>query len=387
MAGRGKALIFLTFTFHFSRITSSGNLGDTLSQGQNLTIGDQLISSSQGYYLFFFQYVYDPSMGKYLHLLSPELNSVWLANVNNPLDSSAKLMIDDYGNLKILYQEDSQNVTIYSSKATNKIKATATLLNNGNLVLREMNSDSSVKQVLWQSFDHPLCTLIPGMRLGINKALRKTWNLTSWVGPNTPVLGSFTLGMNPNNTKELVIWWQGEVYWTSGPWNDGGFSNLKTEFGRHNFYFSYISNENETYFNYSTSSLESSFIFLNYLGQLNGQVSLSCNSQDNPALVSGCVPPKHPHCRDPDTYVSLVNFRYGNMSQEGYKRPETEKVSLYDCGVMCLNNCSCVAYAATTKDGTGCEMWSKETEFVASSLGRSVYFIPDNPNRKSKGSI
>jgi hypothetical protein len=41
------------------------------------------------------------------------------------------------------------------------------LLDSGNFILREQNSDGSTRQNLWPSFDYPTDTLLPGMKLGV----------------------------------------------------------------------------------------------------------------------------------------------------------------------------------------------------------------------------
>ncbi|KAJ1376367.1 PAN/Apple domain, partial [Sesbania bispinosa] len=174
----------------------------------------------------------------------------------------------DLYSLKV-YNNETEAIVLYSSKAAQKINASATLLNTGNFVLSQMNTDGTVN-TLWQSFDHPNYMLLPGMRLGFNRG----------------------------NRAEL-----------------------------------------------DTNIMD--------------RLKHTCSS-DNPSHVSGCVAQRFTTCRNQDTYVSMTNFKYGNMSQEGYKNEELEKLSLYDCGVKCLNSCSCFAYSSTTEDNTGCQMWIEE---------------------------
>ncbi|KAI4355651.1 hypothetical protein L6164_004401 [Bauhinia variegata] len=112
-------------------------------------------------------------------------------------------------------------IVVYKSDAAQAINASATLQDNGNFVLRETYPDGSTKRVLWKSFDYPNNILLPGMRLGINWGTGHKWSLTSWVGLNTPAQGSFTLRMDPDDKNQLVIWWCGIVYWTSGPPKNG----------------------------------------------------------------------------------------------------------------------------------------------------------------------
>ena len=56
----------------------------------------------------------------------------------------------------------------------------ATLLDNGNLVLRIVNLDGSPGRTLWQSFDYPTDSILAGMKLGFNYITKRNMSLTSW---------------------------------------------------------------------------------------------------------------------------------------------------------------------------------------------------------------
>jgi hypothetical protein len=107
------------------------------------------------------------------------------------------------------------------------------------------------------------------MKLGVDHKTGQTWSLRSWRGPDIPDVGSFTFGLDPNHTNQLVILFHGELYWTSGSWYKGYFnssSGLKDSYWN----FSYISNENETYFSYSVEKdvATSPMLWIGYLGRL-----------------------------------------------------------------------------------------------------------------------
>nr|POF06595.1 g-type lectin s-receptor-like serine/threonine-protein kinase [Quercus suber] len=125
--------------------------------------------------------------------------------------------------------------------------ASAMLLESGNFILREQNSDGSTSQVLWQSFDHPTDTLLPGMKLGISMKTTDIWSLTWWISESNPAKGTFTLtaGFNMDDESMLVIWWKGNTYWISGNWQNGHFEFVPRLSNERDISFSYISNENE----------------------------------------------------------------------------------------------------------------------------------------------
>ncbi|KAJ0007374.1 hypothetical protein Pint_29828 [Pistacia integerrima] len=142
---------------------------------------------------------------------------VWVANRHDALiHSSEGLVIDSYdGNLKILQDWGNPIAVISVQGAKNTV---ATPLDSGNFVLREINSNGTKGRVLWQSFDYPTDTLLPGMKLRFNLKTGHTWFLQSWITNDSPEPGSYTLGMNPNVTNQLIVSWleEREFYWTIG---------------------------------------------------------------------------------------------------------------------------------------------------------------------------
>ncbi|KAJ4718138.1 putative Receptor protein kinase [Melia azedarach] len=175
---------------------------------------------------------------------------VWVANRNFPIlsNESASLTVDSTdGNLKIL-RNGGDPIEITSVRGTGNTRAT--LLKNGNFVLCEMNSDGSTGKQLWQSFDYPTDTLLPGMKLGINLKTGQKWFLQSWsIESKSPVEGSYILGMDPNITNKLIIWKGGEVNWTSEVLGEKSYVSYAT--GPSLYNFSFTSNEEERYVNYS----------------------------------------------------------------------------------------------------------------------------------------
>jgi hypothetical protein len=123
--------------------------------------------------------------------------------------------------------------------------------------VKELNSDT--KGILWQSFDHPTDTLLPGMKLGINLKTGQKWMLTSWLTDKIPAPGGFSLEweLMENGTGQLVMKHRGNKYWVSGVGSNSDFENVGTMTSDWLYYnFSYVSNENESYFNYSSPDMD-----------------------------------------------------------------------------------------------------------------------------------
>ncbi|XP_042985342.1 G-type lectin S-receptor-like serine/threonine-protein kinase At2g19130 [Carya illinoinensis] len=130
----------------------------------------------------------------------------------------------------------------------------------------------NISTKFWESFDHPTDTWLPGAKLGVDKAGKVLKQLISWTDLEDPSLGlfSFSLRLDPNGSSEYILEWnRSQVYWSSGVW-DGNTFVFVPELKLNNvFNFSFVSNENETYFTYSRfdASLMSHFV-INSTGQI-----------------------------------------------------------------------------------------------------------------------
>ena len=332
---------------------------DTLVRGQEIKCGIELVSGGQGNFrLGFFSLTRNNYyLGIWYNDNSATLreNLVWVANRDIPIfNNSGSLTIDGYGNLKISYN-GGLSLVLYSGQEVSN--TSAVLLDTGNFVVLEQGSERQ----LWQSFDYPTDTLLPGMKLGINRRTGHTWSLRSWRGAKVPEVGSFTFGLEPNHTNRLVILWHGNLYWTSEPWNN---SDFELSYSRYDF--NYVSNENETYLYYSVNEniTTTPRLTMDYLGKLNdsSETLVHCSPSINVPIYldinSGCAVKKLPECKGPDSNLYIFPVLLGNSSN-GFKFNESESLTIVDCQAKCLNNCSCIAYASINEDGgAGCEIWS-----------------------------
>uniref|UniRef100_A0A1S4A9E0 G-type lectin S-receptor-like serine/threonine-protein kinase CES101 n=1 Tax=Nicotiana tabacum TaxID=4097 RepID=A0A1S4A9E0_TOBAC len=119
----------------------------------------------------------------------PRDKKLWVANRNTPiLNNSGLLTIDSTGILKIT-SGGKTVVNIAPPLLTGSL--IARLEDSGNFVLQDETRNST----LWQSFDHPTDSLLPGMKLGYNLTTKQNWTLTSWLNIYTPASGAFTLSL------------------------------------------------------------------------------------------------------------------------------------------------------------------------------------------------
>ncbi|PHT47232.1 hypothetical protein CQW23_11440 [Capsicum baccatum] len=304
------------------------------------------------------------SFDKYFDVYGgPDEMALWIANRDDPIiDSSGSLMVTPDGSLMISHSRG--DVILFSATPTTTTNLTAVLLDNGNFVLGELGTYGSVNRVLWQSFDYPTDTLLPGMKLGINSRTGHKWSLTSWVNDQVPASGSFTFGLDPNGTNQLIILWMGNVYWKSGPWPTGQFD------------FKYVSNEDEKYFIYTANGISGYTMSPSGLIQDRFEGNAKFGNCSNAIPDAGCVKQVLPQCRVAKKY--WFEFRQVFTYGDSFKFDENYPMSLSDCKAKCENNCSCVAYASVySGTGTGCEIWGNGERFetAQNDLGRGVFFL------------
>ncbi|XP_043690461.1 G-type lectin S-receptor-like serine/threonine-protein kinase SD3-1 [Telopea speciosissima] len=102
---------------------------------------------------------------------------------------------------RLVLFDNLSGLIVWSSNTSGLGVQTASMLNNGNLVLMD-----NAKKVLWQSFDSPTNTLLPGQALYFPQALR---------APSTTFISSY-YNLVIRHTGDLALIWENNVtYWGS----------------------------------------------------------------------------------------------------------------------------------------------------------------------------
>ncbi|KAI3723092.1 hypothetical protein L2E82_34436 [Cichorium intybus] len=356
-ADRGILMMLIVTLSCYSFSSPCYSRTDTLQRGQPLKVWDELNSPNMIFILKFFSFgtsispylgiFYNPNQrrtrGQYddYHLYGTD-KPVWVANRNNPItDIYGKLTIDVHGKLSIL-SDAGTVVDLFSPTPVLTRNASATLLDTGNFLLQELYPDGSVKRLLWQSFDYPTDTLLPGMKLGIDLKTGHRWSLTSWRRKDLPADGSFTLSGDSNGTGQIVIHRRGNIHWRSGSWKNGGFRNTDLQYSGPDVCLYYVSNETELSFRYLARTYDSQpALTMRLDGQLKGStlnVDVKCRSISD----IGCVEYEFEELNCRKHY--FVDKKYGNIYGDKYEYDERHNLSLYDCQRICWSNCSCMAY-------------------------------------------
>ncbi|XP_068669480.1 receptor-like serine/threonine-protein kinase SD1-8 [Aristolochia californica] len=397
-----KITPIFTFSFFcfFSFLPEISIAEDILTSTGSMTGDGGLISSGGTFKLGFFKP--GSSKNRYLGVWYNKVSIqtvVWVANRDKPLtNSSGVFKIGDQGNAIIVMGDGSLSWSSNHTKAKNPV---IQLLESGNLVLREEDDDDP-ENFLWQSFDYPSDTLLPGMKLGYDLRTGLDRYIRSWKSIDDPSPGESTYRLDHCGMPESYLLRGSVVKYRSGPWNGIRFSGVPEMQPGYIFQFSFESNKQEIYFKYdlikkslisrltvSPSGLLQRFTWLEESRVWNpiwrgpkdecddyavcGPFGV-CNSNGSPVCeclkgflskspqawflrdgTDGCVRTTPLACSKAD----------GFMKMKRMKLPDTEDSIVYkdmnlnECEDLCLKNCSCMGYASADirGGGSGCVTW------------------------------
>ncbi|XP_062012048.1 G-type lectin S-receptor-like serine/threonine-protein kinase At1g67520 isoform X1 [Rosa rugosa] len=377
-------LLFLIFAILW---TCHEAVTDTLKPGDTLNSSSFLVSA-KGKFTLGFHVINPNSKSSYLAIWQNYLNTwqktgkshAWIGNRYSPIvDPLGVLTLDVNKTLKIMHK-GGDPVVLYPASGPTSINSissvVATLLDSGNFVMQELNPDGSMKRVLWQSFDYPTHTLLPGMKVGVNHRNGHIWSISSWSSVYWPAPGPFTLVWDPNG-RELKIKRRGVVYWTSGIFRDGQFEFMKPydDMGMVRFEFSIVSNENEDYFTYTTASVNQSHKpewVLNIFGQLlelEGNVIAPADQCYGFNTDKGCQSRDYPSCRHiGDTFVENNGYFISLTSNQATEDDLNTSLTLSDCKEACWQDCDCLGFLSLFDNQTGCKFWVGNWVFSSHDL-------------------
>lgn len=273
------------------------------------------------------------------------------------------------------------------------------------MVVKESNENDPTK-FIWQSFDYPTDTLLPGMKLGWNFDTNTETFINSWkVTDQDPSFGDISFKMDYHGLPEIFLLDKGRRIYRSGPWNGKRFSGVpEMQPVTDSIKFNFVENEHEVFYTFSIGN-ESLFsrLSVNSLGKLqrltwiqSGQLWSTfwyapkdqcdnyrecgpygiCDTNASPVCqcVKGFRPKNHQawNLRDgsdgcvrnneldcgSDRFLKLVNVKLPETSSVFVNR----SMSVFECGEFCKRNCSCTGYAniEIVDGGSGCVMWLDE---------------------------
>ncbi|KAE8125446.1 hypothetical protein FH972_020253 [Carpinus fangiana] len=321
---------------------------NTIRAGQSLNTSETIVSSNRRYELGFSPTEYYSVNYYYVGIRYynvPGANVVWVADYSF-LNSSAVLTLDSDGNLLT----SDRNLTNISGDN----ETYARLLDTGNLVLKNRTS-----HILWQSFDHPTNTILPGMKV---KDAKTGWSLTSRESYASPYPGGFSL-QYLGSRKELILMEKSEAYWSSSLSGvladifviDGDYITLRSNYTNIDIRRIWLDisgnliTESGTYGPYKSDNLTTSCGAYPACGEFS-----ICKETADAVFKCDCLPgfkayPDRGCMRN--TYLSCSDgvqkdgfLRMSNVFlPTGHYGSDGENIS--GCESACLNRCSCIGYA------------------------------------------
>nr|GMD62816.1 G-type lectin S-receptor-like serine/threonine-protein kinase At4g27290 [Ipomoea batatas] len=233
--------VFLAFLCFFCNV---GGSTDSLRPGESVIPNRTLLSAGGNFELGFFRP--GNSSSSFLGIWYNSINNtvIWVANRESPLrqDSEAVFTLGYDGNLQLV-DGGGRNI-IWSTNISGGGGSTAAqLLDTGELVVKQGES------IVWESFNGDSDTLMPGMRLKVNKKTGKRNIIRSWSSSDDPRPGKFSWGMDPKGSPQFFIWKEDKPYYRSNLYQNGFTYNIYFPSGGYVSY-TYATENEEEYFSY-----------------------------------------------------------------------------------------------------------------------------------------
>ncbi|CAL5408589.1 unnamed protein product [Camellia sinensis] len=379
---------------------------DTITTIQSLKDGQLLVSGNKAFALGFFSP--GKSTNRYLGIWYNNVSEqtvVWVANRDRPInDTSGVLSLDNTGNLVIHGPDKKIPVWSTNVSASGNVFS-AQLLDSGNLVAFQGDGKGAV---VWQSFDYPTDTLLPLMKLGVDRRTGLSWFLTSWKSRDDPGIGEYSFKMDLIGYPEFFLYKGLVRLWRTGLWNGVRWSGVPTMTPKFIFNVHYVDNQNEVSMSYliNDTSIFSRMV-VNESGTIdrltwhtdhqqwigfwsvpgdqcdyyshcgaNGNCDSSVNAGEFECM---CLPGFEPklardwYLRDGSSGCKRKRRGGTCQNEEGFikmiraKLPDTstalvnKSIGLKECETECLKNCSCQGYSSAEISAggieSGCVTW------------------------------
>jgi hypothetical protein len=353
--------MYLSWLLCWSWSTTKAQKVDSLKPGDESFV----LHSKQGKFYITFGVFFGYNKQTYLYISNTyaEHDVAWFYDRNCPINlDSPVLSLDKFGVLKI-ESKTSRKLPIIIYSSPQPINNTvATILDTGNFVLEQIHHNGT-KSLLWQSFDHPIYTLIPTMKLGVNRKTGHNWSLVSTLTSLVVNSGEFSLEWEPKQ-GELNIKKRGKVYWKSGKLGRNGlFENIPANV-QHMYQYNIVSNKDEDSFSLKVKDHQNYKKIIGWELDSTGKLMSDEGEIGNADMCygynidGGCQKWEDiPTCRD-----------QGEVFQEkkgtpifGINTTTVEDNAQYgysDCKAICWRNCNCTGFELLYNNGTACLFYS-----------------------------
>ncbi|XP_047067237.1 receptor-like serine/threonine-protein kinase SD1-7 [Lolium rigidum] len=396
---------------------------DRLTPAKPLLPGDKLVSNGGVFALGFFSLDNSTAnlyVGIWYHNIA-ERTYVWVANRDNPIGNglSGNLVLTNTSGLVLSDSKGRILWTTANNVTTGSDGAVALLLDTGNFIVQSPNFTQ-----IWQSFDQPTDTLLPGCKLWANYKTHTTVHIVAWKGSQDPSSGKFSLTGDPSTGFQILVWRETSLYWRNGLWNGATASD------KNGYMWSEVVDDGEVI--YTTYNMDNntrrSHMKLDYTGDLLLRIWINRSwlvlfqlPGDGCRHYGSCGP--FGYC---DSTMSTLkcrclygfepvdgfsaNFSRGCVRKEalrchgdqfltlpGMRVPDkfvyVRNRSFEECTAECDRNCSCTAYAylnlssiLATGGPSRCLVWTRELVDLEKTgpIGASVYLrLAGSPGHSS----
>lgn len=385
-------LLTISLTIH----TISGQ--DTINTTQVIRDGETMVSSDGKFELGFFSP--GNSTNRYVGMWFKNVSVttvVWVANREAPLQNkSGALRVTTPGILLLI--NDANETTIWSSNTSRAVQnPVAQLLDSGNLVVRDAADEINY---LWQSFDYPTDTFLPGMKFGWNFLTGAHTYVSSWRTSEDPAPGDYTYYVDPTGYPQIVMAKNGVEVVRVGTWNGVRFTGMRNAVEDPIYNLTQVMNQNEVY--YREDAIDKSVISRFTISRSGSAQRLTwidrtqewrvylsvpsddCDSYNLCGAHGRCNIGNSPSCgclekfvaKDPVSWsradwlsgcvrrANLSCVGDGFLKYSGMKLPDSrqtqakQRLTLDQCREECLRNCSCTAYTPLElSNPSGCLFW------------------------------
>ncbi|THG11893.1 hypothetical protein TEA_012557 [Camellia sinensis var. sinensis] len=360
----GLKIPFL-FSSLFSILVVS-NAVDTITKTHSTAGSNTIVSSGGSFEMGFFSLGNSQNtyLGIWYKKISPK-TVVWVANREIPLiDSWGVLTIINPGIIALV---NSTGSVIWSPNVTGSTQdPVAQLMESGNLVVKDANDTS--EHFLWQSFDYPCNTLLPGMKLGKSFVMGLERHLSSWKSSDDPAPGEFTNWCDPQGYPQNILSRGSVDLFRTGPWNvvsgfvlsHDGVVEHWTWIDRTQEWILYLTGPTDNCDKYKLCGPNGSCNVRNLpsCGCLSKFVPRNQTEWGNRDWSNGCVRRTTLDCKSGDGFLKYSQYKMPDTRSSWFDK----NMTLRECEMSCLENCSCMAY--TNLDirggGNGCLLWFGE---------------------------
>ncbi|CAI9299351.1 unnamed protein product [Lactuca saligna] len=347
---------------------------DNITTGEFINDGPSYLESSgKKFQMGFFPHGKAAEVRRYVgiwYTMDPK-TVVWVANRDTPvLDSTGILTVAEDGSAKLL---NGKQVEYFSTDPSDGASSTALkLLDDGNAILINVISGN----ILWQSFQTPTDTLIPGMKMVDNNL-----KLTSWKSPEDPGSGSFEFQQYPGTNRYFILKESTKLQWKSGNKSTKSFDENQI-FPQA---FLLLSNSTTTRtrsiigkkcYTYSSCIKDESYLVIEPYSRAGCKRSSEIS----------CLPGSN------DAFMTKTMISMDDTTLPFYKSKNESA-----CMKKCLKDCQCLAYSYISQnelgglvdksrnvESSGCWFWNSEPDNLREN---GVHTISFRVSRLSKAPI